>query len=174
MFKKFVFLALLLFLLPWGARAQYVLMRGITVGGCSLSSAPGLKLWSTLGQPLVGTATSPQNQLRLGFWQANAGILTGILIPAEAALPLRYELQQNYPNPFNPSTTIAFAVPEPTRVSLTVFNLCGQEVATLADRKFLPGRYRIVWNAAGRASGVYFYRLRANGFVAVRKMLLEK
>ena len=174
MFRKIIFPVVLLFLLPWGAHAQYVLLRGVTVGGCNLSSAPGLKLWSTLGQPLVGMATSAQNQLQLGFWRTNVGTLTGILVPAEAAVPLRYELWQNYPNPFNPSTTIAFSVPEPTLISLKIFNLCGREVATLANRRFPPGRYKIVWNATGRASGVYFYRLRANGFVAVRKMLLEK
>jgi Zn-dependent metalloprotease len=96
-------------------------------------------------------------------------------------VPRSFTLGQNYPNPFNPSTSIQFALPEEAYVILKVFNILGQEVATLADGIYPAGRYVTAWNTsytgeAGISSGVYFYRLEAQGrasgagFVEVRKM----
>jgi hypothetical protein len=86
----------------------------------------------------------------------------------------RYRLMQNYPNPFNPATTIEFQIPGSEQVTLKIFNLFGQEVATLVSGKFLPGRYRVDWNASGMPSGVYFYRLSIADHIQTRKMLLLK
>ncbi len=87
-------------------------------------------------------------------------------------IPASFELGQNYPNPFNPSTSISFAVPHASRVTITVFNLLGNEVATLVDQTFAAGRYQASWHAKGMESGVYFYRMQAEGFVKIRKLLL--
>jgi hypothetical protein len=87
-------------------------------------------------------------------------------------LPHDFFLGQNYPNPFNPSTTIEFSVPRSTFVTLKVFNLLGQEIATLAAQEFKAGSYRVDWNASVAPSGVYFYRLSAVSFVETKKMLL--
>jgi hypothetical protein len=97
----------------------------------------------------------------------------------ESSLPDGFHLSQNYPNPFNPSTTIEYAVGEGSRVSLQVYNVSGQLVATLVDRNQVPGEYAVEWNgmsADGRraASGVYFYRLEAAGFTQTQKMVLLK
>ncbi len=73
--------------------------------------------------------------------------------------PETFELFQNYPNPFNPATTIGYQLPAHGRVSLKVFNLLGQEVATLVDGEQLPGYHQHHWNASGVASGLYVYRL---------------
>jgi predicted deacetylase len=83
-------------------------------------------------------------------------------------------LKQNYPNPFNPVTTIEFTLPQGGFVSLKVYNLLGQEVATLLSASLLSGRYEYEWDASGLASGVYLYKLEAGDYVDVRKMILLK
>lgn len=89
-------------------------------------------------------------------------------------LPIQIELFQNYPNPFNPVTSIRFNISKLARVQLTVFDVLGKKVATLENRDYLPGTYSLSWNAEGHASGVYVYRLEAEGQVLTKKMLLLK
>jgi hypothetical protein len=89
-------------------------------------------------------------------------------------VPGHFSLEQNYPNPFNPTTTITFALPIKSFVSLRVFDALGREVATLVNDEFLAGRYSKKWDASGLPSGVYFYRLQAGSFVETRKLLLLK
>ena len=81
-------------------------------------------------------------------------------------------IEQNYPNPFNPSTTIRYVLPQASHVTLTVFNILGQEIATLVDEFQTPGLKSVVWNARGVSSGVYFYRLTAGVASATRRLLL--
>jgi hypothetical protein len=85
-----------------------------------------------------------------------------------------FKVEQNYPNPFNPSTTIRFSIPVQTRLNLKVYNTLGQEVATLADGEYDAGTYSVQWNAAGFASGVYFYRLQAGNRAETKKLILLK
>ena len=88
--------------------------------------------------------------------------------------PAAFALEQNYPNPFNPSTTISYSVQEAGAVSISVYNLMGQKVATLVDETKEAGQYNVRWNAAGAASGMYYYRLEAGGQSITRKMTLIK
>ncbi|HXG01686.1 MAG TPA: PQQ-binding-like beta-propeller repeat protein [Bacteroidota bacterium] len=88
--------------------------------------------------------------------------------------PQTFHLDQNYPNPFNPSTTIRFEVTSSGFVSLKVYNLLGQEVATLVKEVKQPGRYEVKWDASGMPSGVYVYRLQAGTATATRRMILLK
>jgi hypothetical protein len=89
-------------------------------------------------------------------------IEVGITVPGEKiALPQSFALYQNYPNPFNPSTTIEFALPKSAFITLKVYNLLGEEVATLVAEKRVAGIHKINWDASGLASGVYLYRLEA-------------
>jgi hypothetical protein len=89
-------------------------------------------------------------------------------------LPLVYSLEQNYPNPFNPSTKIEFTIPTTSFVQIKVFNIIGQEVATLVNEQVKPGRYSATFDATRFASGVYLYRIDAGQFVTTKKMLLVK
>ena len=94
-------------------------------------------------------------------------------------LPKEFALNGNYPNPFNPTTTISFALPEASNVTLEVFDLMGRRVATLISGEVAAGMHEKIWDAhsdAGAmvASGVYLYRLRAGAFVQVRRMVLMK
>jgi photosystem II stability/assembly factor-like uncharacterized protein len=91
---------------------------------------------------------------------------------AKSTLPLEYALYQNYPNPFNPATTIVFELPRRGDVLLRVFNVLGQEIATLASGSFPPGRFKAQWDAQGFPSGVYFYRLESGSFKGTQKMIL--
>ena len=91
----------------------------------------------------------------------------------------RYSLDQNAPNPFNPTTAIAYQIPEPGQVKLTVYNMLGQEVRTLVDTPMDAGAYTVSWDGRDNqghriASGVYMYRMEAGGFSQVRRMLLLK
>jgi hypothetical protein len=86
--------------------------------------------------------------------------------------PLVYRLGQNYPNPFNPLTTIEYALPKSTHVTLKVLNLLGEEVAMLANANQLPGEHKIKWSPAQLPSGVYVYRLQAGAFTATKKLVL--
>jgi hypothetical protein len=100
-------------------------------------------------------------------------IVTDVGDDENVTVPNVFHLQQNYPNPFNPSTRIGFSLPERAHVTLRVFNLLGQEVQTLVEADFAAGTHETVWQADSRlASGVYFYRLDAGPFSAVKKMIL--
>ena len=100
---------------------------------------------------------------------------TGISsVEPEEGIAQEYELLQNYPNPFNPTTTIGFSIPAKSRVSLRIFNLLGQEVALLANDDLSAGKYEIRWNPEGLASGTYFYKLEAGGYVQSKKLLYLK
>lgn len=85
-----------------------------------------------------------------------------------------YKLDQNYPNPFNPSTEIRYQLPAQAKVTLTVYNVMGQEVATLVDMEQSQGVHHVTWNAADQPSGIYYYQLVTNGYEDVRKMVLMK
>jgi hypothetical protein len=92
-----------------------------------------------------------------------------------------YHLAQNYPNPFNPSTKIEYTLPQQSQVRLKIFNIFGQEVATLVNGLQEPGNKSIIWNAGCMASGVYFYRIEAvsvaepgKSYREVKKMIVVK
>jgi len=95
-------------------------------------------------------------------------------VEADVEVPTVFELSQNYPNPFNPSTTIRYAIPEDARVTLEVYSILGELVATLVNDVQPAGKYNVVFNAAKFASGTYVYRLTANQTVITKKMLLIK
>jgi hypothetical protein len=95
-------------------------------------------------------------------------------VKPEPQIPQKFMLYQNYPNPFNPSTTISYDLPQRAHVKLTVYNILGQEVATLVDKEQEPGRYNVKFDASGLPSGVYFYTLQTPYFTKTNKMVLVK
>jgi hypothetical protein len=117
------------------------------------------------------------------FMEDSLRSTTGVGDPV-AEVPSVYELNQNYPNPFNPSTSITYALPEQAVVTLKVYNLLGQEVATLAEQIQEAGYYEVTWNGRNGlgqtvGTGVYFYRFEARGssgevYSNLRKMLFLK
>ncbi len=91
-----------------------------------------------------------------------------------SSLPEGFKLFQNYPNPFNPSTKITYSIPAYSLVIIKVYNLTGTEVATIENKKLPAGTYSINFNAQQLASGVYFYKLTADNYLAVKKFVLLK
>ncbi|RMD65750.1 T9SS C-terminal target domain-containing protein [Candidatus Parcubacteria bacterium] len=87
-------------------------------------------------------------------------------------VPQRMRLFQNYPNPFNPATTIRFAIPKRSLVTLALFDPLGRKVATLVEEELQPGEYKVRFDANGLPSGVYFYQLHAAKFVATKKLVV--
>ncbi|HEX2868280.1 MAG TPA: T9SS type A sorting domain-containing protein, partial [Ignavibacteriales bacterium] len=90
-----------------------------------------------------------------------------------------FSLEQNYPNPFNPTTTIRYAIPERSMVTLRIYDMLGREVKTLISAEQNPGVYNAVWNGENNygakvASGIYIYRVEAGKYVQVKKMMLLK
>ena len=124
------------------------------------------------GYTIDSLRTSIQNA-RLKY----AGIPTDVEDNNEE-LSYNFSLSQNYPNPFNPSTTVKFSVPTGSAVqtTLVVYNILGQKVASLINKKMSPGEYSITFDSSkyGLSSGVYFYRLTAGSHVTTKKMILLK
>lgn len=92
----------------------------------------------------------------------------------EYTIPIDYKLSQNYPNPFNPITKIRFELPKAGNVKLTIYDGLGKEIENLANEKLQPGIYESDWDGTQYPSGVYFYRLKTDGYSETKKMILIK
>jgi PKD repeat protein len=97
-----------------------------------------------------------------------------VYVENDLEYPYEFQLFQNYPNPFNPSTRIKYTLSSKQFVTLKVYDVLGNEVATLVDDEVPSGNYEIDFNSDGLSSGIYFYKLTAGNFVQIRKMILLK
>ncbi len=168
----------------------------ILISGENLDSNATTISWpSNLG--LFGTSWTLKPQAGTEWPTTNMLTSTSLVLPAQVSerriiiikvgasgvtsvrqtndkVPGVFSLSQNHPNPFNPSTEIRFGVPIASEVSLTVYNLLGQEVVSLVNEFKSAGSYSVQFNAAHLASGMYLYRLNARGFSEVKKLVLLK
>lgn len=131
---------------------------------------PGNFLQGTTGHP---DTTTVVKFLKVAVSTLNSTLQTDVR-QVDVTVPSSYNLTQNYPNPFNPNTKISFTLPVSGRTTLKVFNMLGQEVATLVDSHEQAGEYSVDFDASKLASGVYFYRLESGSFTATKKMVLMK
>ncbi|MFC2088855.1 T9SS type A sorting domain-containing protein [Calditrichota bacterium] len=133
------------------------------------------------------TVLNPTEENAYPIWKYDFNILhdasgTPNFLDDNNTIPIKFNLKQNYPNPFNPTTNIEFSIPKPEFVILKIYNILGQEVATLVSDKLTPGNYKYTWDAAGFASGIYYYKISAGDpstssgstFVQTRKLILMK
>jgi hypothetical protein len=114
-------------------------------------------------------------------WWENDGILG---VKSDLGIPINFRLLQNYPNPFNPSTKIKYHIPELCCVTIKVYDVLGNEIATIVNEEKTAGTYKVEFDRAsllnsvsgkgGYASGVYFYQLKAGSFVETKKMMVIK
>jgi photosystem II stability/assembly factor-like uncharacterized protein len=144
--------------------------------------------WENIGfVPGFGTSTEPRTysyndaQLSTGLYSYrlkqidfDGSFEYSDVVRVEVLNPNGYLLAQNYPNPFNPSTTIEFSVAGNEMVNLTVYNLLGEKVAELVNEVLSAGQYKVNFNAAGLASGIYIVKMTSGSFVESRKMNLLK
>jgi hypothetical protein len=161
-----------------------------------LTGWPGTAVWNTL--QIAGTYAFV-NFYGIGVYRRLTSQLVAVRETQGIGLPTEFRLEQNYPNPFNPSTHIRFSARGSGRpagqagfeengsgfpprragkvqgsnvVTLKVYDVLGREVRTLVNENLQPGSYEVTFDAAGLASGVYFYRLRAGEFTQTKRMML--
>ncbi|RPI04989.1 MAG: T9SS C-terminal target domain-containing protein [Ignavibacteriae bacterium] len=115
-----------------------------------------------------------QEWLRPHTWGIAEVIGAPTAVNNEAAIPYEYKLENNYPNPFNPSTTINYSLKNQGSVTLRIYNLLGQHVATLVNEVQSAGPHSAVFDASRFSSGVYFYSIESGSFRSSKKMLLMK
>ncbi|MDR3628225.1 MAG: T9SS type A sorting domain-containing protein [Ignavibacteriaceae bacterium] len=109
-----------------------------------------------------------------GVWRRPLSEMVTDVKGLNSTKPNEYSLSQNYPNPFNPSTQIEFTIKKEGLATLRIYNVLGQEVATILNSVIVAGSHIVSWNASGLPSGVYFYSLTVNGYTETKKMLLLK
>ncbi|MCA9784012.1 MAG: carbohydrate-binding protein [Candidatus Cloacimonetes bacterium] len=170
-----------------GGGSLHIEVNGVDLTGLvPVPVTGGWQFWQELQIPDVFLAAGEQiMHVGLHVGQFNLNWIdvrsSSTDVREESELPARFELGQNYPNPFNPRTRIDIQLPRSAAVSLKVYNLRGQEVASLADQVLSAGSHGFSWDAASAASGVYLYRMTvdqdisgANGFSQTAKMILLK
>jgi hypothetical protein len=109
-----------------------------------------------------------------GIWRRPLSEMVTSVTHSSAELPTKFRLDQNFPNPFNPSTTIRYELPQKSRLTLSVYNVLGQQVSILVQGEQESGYHEVRFDGSNLASGVYFYRLQAGTYVETRKFLLLK
>ena len=142
----------------------------IIVGTDSDLTIINLKMLSEVG---VNWSTARGNNMRTGYYNPTAASVDGFQVPEVLSL------KQNFPNPFNPTTTIEFGIPTQSFVTLTIYDILGQEVNSLVQSELAPGTYQYQWNGSDASSksvetGIYFARISAAGSEQIVKMMLLK
>jgi photosystem II stability/assembly factor-like uncharacterized protein len=142
----------------------------------SFKSSPSAQRTYELAELSGGKIITTHSLTGDGTFQITADENRSIRIVAQSprAVPVRFALTQNYPNPFNPSTTISFDVPQKSMVHLTVYDILGKEIMTLADGEYEAGSYTVRGDFSNLASGIYIYRMNAGTFSDVKKMVFTK
>jgi len=169
-----------------GTDSTYVLTSSIdelAVHGSAITKDFG-KSWTvidsfpynavTFVSPTVGWAGALTTETHGGMFKWT-GDTTGIKNQKKYTLPTQFKLSQNYPNPFNPTTTIKFQIPSSQFVTLQIYSILGQKVATLLNGKQLAGIHTVNWNASDFTSGLYLYVLKTDkGYLETKKLVLLK
>ncbi len=166
--------------------AQMFLDLDAAIGGSKEPAYPinvvgVVSQFTTSVPPNNGYEISPRDSLDIIHTPGITGVQNQF-----SGIPNTFELLNNYPNPFNPSTTILYGLPQQSHVTVTIYSVLGQELATLVNEVQAPSYYRVVWNGQDKnggqvSSGVYFFRLvaqstdgKAQSFMQVKKMLMMK
>jgi len=164
---------------------NYVAIREVSGGnGCSSQDMP----WIHFGLGfLADNPVSAADSVIVDWHDGTTEILTNVslnqeldffgVVPVQqisSEVPTVYSLEQNYPNPFNPVTNINYSIVTGGEVKVTLFDISGKEVDVLVNGVQSPGKYSISYNASRLPSGVYFYRIQAEGFTDTKKMILVK
>ncbi len=143
------------------------------------NAAAGAKINLSLQNVVANAANGAAMKLSPQAASLTVSSITGIASNEETSAPTSYRLHQNHPNPFNAGTLIAYEIPQAGPVSLKIYNLAGQEILEMVNAVQQPGRYQINWYGRDNTgklvpSGIYIYKLLANGFEETRKMTLTK
>jgi hypothetical protein len=163
---------------PGGPQTGQIRVDGTTVlSNLALASKPDSTGTNVLSDVFSLTAGSHSvalvgSQVNVDYVQLIQEIVSSV--SGRKEVPLGFALEQNYPNPFNPTTTINFSLGKPSQVKLVLYNVLGQKMLTIIDRRMNAGAYAIPFDASKLTSGIYFYRLEAGDFSSQRRMVLIK
>lgn len=161
--------------LPGGATMDALRIReGMTISGATSVSFTFIARNGTQVNVSAVDANPPGSGIINIEDASYNGSFTTTGIEQVSSLPENFRLSQNYPNPFNPSTSIEYSIPEQSFVELKVYDVLGNEVASLVNQDQSAGSYRVDFSGTGLTSGTYFYRLQASGFIETAKMILLK
>ncbi|MEP0829020.1 MAG: T9SS type A sorting domain-containing protein [bacterium] len=159
--------------LHWSQNGDEIRAALIDLSGLATIDAGERKIIEVIGDiEIVSVLGADENSNGVSFEIVNQAT-------KEELLPKVYSLEQNRPNPFNPATTIEFSLPRASDVSLEVYNIAGQKIATLVNTRLEAGNHTVNWDSKSTsgeplASGIYLYRLKADTFVETKKMVLLK
>jgi photosystem II stability/assembly factor-like uncharacterized protein len=162
------------------------LFAGTFLGGVFLTTNNGTD-WTTVNSglpyeddwiyslevldPYIFAGTSDVNG---GVWRRPLSEMITSIEGTPEIISAQFSLEQNYPNPFNPSSVISYQLPVNSNVTLKVYDILGNEVATLVNEEKSAGQYEVEFSAEGLTSGIYFYQLRSGSFIETKKMILMK
>jgi len=121
-------------------------------------------------QVQIGTFRDPNNRIILDF----TATVNPVSVEEEIVALNKFFIEQNYPNPFNPTTRINYGIAVAGNTEISVYNILGSKIATLVNEYKPAGTYSVDFDASKLSSGIYFYKIIANGFVQTKKMILEK
>jgi hypothetical protein len=148
------------------------------VGRVNVSGSKNIDIYVDDEPYKTGTTTLTGNTVRTWYDGISYALInnSAVNIAQENSIPSEFKLEQNYPNPFNPATTINYQLPNASNVTLKVFDLVGREVITLVNEFQQAGKYSVQFSSSKlqTASGVYFYRLKADSYIQTKKMILIK
>ncbi|MFZ0454378.1 MAG: T9SS type A sorting domain-containing protein, partial [Ignavibacteriaceae bacterium] len=136
-----------------------------------VSTIDNLPIGSLIWNDAQNAAYNPADAMQKVYAAFNAAV---DVVETGSGIPMTYKLSQNYPNPFNPTTTIEFALPKAQNVTLKIYNVLGQEVATLINSNIAAGNHSIRFDASNLSSGLYIYKISAGSFTSAKKMMLLK
>jgi hypothetical protein len=157
---------------------QVMIIDTLDFSGWKLIKIPG----TFFEDPNINLHSIVITQLPSGYAQGKiyiddlqTDIITDLTRVKEPLTAAHFQLYQNYPNPFNPLTFIRYQIPKASLVKLDIYNMLGQKIETLVNKKQAAGEYQVIFNAKNLASGIYFYTLKTqSGFRQSRKFLLVK
>ena len=144
--------------------------------GFARPSSANTMIKSAAGQIFVGFGEQGNTLIESGFLVDTLyrGQVMSVDQEDVETHPLIYSLGQNYPNPFNPQTVITFTLPKPEDVKISIYNMLGQRIMIVLDKPLQTGQHQVEFTAPNLASGVYFYRIEAGEYRAVKRMVLLK
>jgi len=158
------------FKLTGQSSSNYNILKDVISSAGSPASSVNFELNGAMGQPSgIGEAASMNYSLSSGFF-TGFGVTTAIESEGTPILSETLELYQNYPNPFYTETTIAYSLPEAGQVKLEIYNILGEQVATVFSEYRSPGIYSVIYNGTTLSPGIYIYKIQTIQYQAVKMM----
>jgi hypothetical protein len=154
---------------------------GVGNSGLVAYSSNGGDTWEIMTSGTTNTLYVVEATAKSVWAGGNAGTIlkrsdepVGLTSDVQGKIPNQFSLRQNYPNPFNPATTIKYEIAKESNITMKVYDVIGNEVATLVNETKPAGTYQVIFDASSLSNGVYLYKIQAGNFTATKKLILMK